>query len=719
MSLRIKAPGRLDVDTKLFGQFTVKDLTRLLTPAALAYFTNAPIPVLASALVLGAVWYRWTPLGHHLDQLAYHAPRWFINKRQLKAPSVAPHRDEYVRLDRDTIAAVIQVSPTNLDMKTDTEQGALHNIYQDLLDTVTYPIHIHSQQRSRNLRNYKENIWQRGSPGTDLGEHYSQYINSLSEEEQSTTKHYIILKSEKDTGHWLLDKLQYNNYSRKKNRRSELDNRCREVITTLNTADLQAERLTESSLKSKVHRFSEGNVIIGGDTGPQTSPTWNSRREDYNSSHQYRKTLYISEYPSSVELGWPLQLLRTDGLIDVTQVIEPRDTGKATRKLQRISEKLNAEIDSFLSHGYRGTNKLESLLEDTEWILDLFADRKAQPVDHAVYITAHSKSKTKCRQTLRQIKNRLDTQQIKYGNTFLRTDQAYKTQQPLYPDPLNETQLVPSTTAAAGFPFGTQQTGQRNGVIYGVDTSDEAPILADRFQWPSHSMARMGMVGSGKSYAAKIELLRADLVYDDLQIIAVDPKKEYHEIIQSLDGTCITLPHKQSLEQLDDQHLCFQVEERGQRDDVDELVDLVQDIYSYTSKNQRKTLVLIDEARILMNHETGRQVLNQFVLEGRDTNTAVTLISQNASHFTYCREGREILDNMPCKVFMRHDRVPDDVVEYFQLSDRERQELHELKTGTESEYSEALLKISGKLDTRIKIESTDIEHQIINQGENQ
>jgi hypothetical protein len=68
---------------------------------------------------------------------------------------------------------------------------------------------------------------------------------------------------------------------------------------------------------------------------------------------------------------------------------------------------------------------------------------------------------------------------------------------------------------------------------------------------------------------------------------------------------------------------------------------------------------------------------------------------------------------------MRHDRVPDDVVDYFQLSDRERQELHELKTGTESEYSEALLKISGKLDTRIKIESTDIEHRIINQGENQ
>jgi len=715
MSFRIKAPGKLEIETKLFGQFTVKDLIRLLIPAVLAYFANASVPVVASALVFGVAWYRWTPLGYHLDQLAYHAPRWFINKRELDKPS-ATRNGDYVKLDDGAIAAVIQVSPTNLDMKTETEQGALHSIYQDLLDTVTYTVYIHSQQRSRNLRNYKENIWQRGYTDTDIGSHYSQYISSLSEEEQSTTKHYIILKSEKDTGHWLLDKLQYNNYSRRKNRRSELDNRCREVITALNTADLQAERLTGSNLSSRVNRFTRGNIIDGGDAGPQTSPAWNSRRENYRSSHHYRKTLYISEYPSNIELGWPLGILRTDGLINVTQVIKPRDTGKATKQLQRISEKLNAEIDSFLSHGYRGTNKLESLLEDTEWILDLFADREAQPVDHAVYITAHSKSKTKCLQALRQVKNRLDTQQIKYRNTFLRTDQAYKTQQPLYPDPLNETQLVPSTTAAAGFPFGTQQTGQRNGVIYGVDTSDEAPILADRFSWSSHSMARMGMVGSGKSYAAKIELLRTDIVYDNIQIIAVDPKKEYQEVIQSLNGVCVTLPFSGDLDQLGDRHACFQVEERGQRDDVEALVDLVQDIYSYTSRNQRKTLVLIDEARILMNHETGRQVLNQFVLEARDTNTAVTLVTQNASHFTYCREGREILDNMPGKVFMRHDRVPEDVVDYFQLSNRERQELHELKTGTDSEYSEAILKISGKLDTRIRIESTDIEHRIINQG---
>jgi type IV secretory pathway VirB4 component len=228
----------------------------------------------------------------------------------------------------------------------------------------------------------------------------------------------------------------------------------------------------------------------------------------------------------------------------------------------------------------------------------------------------------------------------------------------------------------------------------------------------------MGMVGSGKSYAAKIELLRSAVIYDNLQIIAVDPKQEYSHVINSIGGNIQNLDHNNQYEFSDD-HICFQVRERGQEENVEKLVNLVRRIYSHTSQNQRKTLVLIDEARILMNDEEGRKVLNQFVLEGRDTNTAVTLVTQNASHFTHCREGREILDNVPGKVFMRHDRVPDSVVDYFHLSERERQELYELKTGTDSSHSEALLKITGRLDTRIRVESTDVEHAIINQGENQ
>jgi hypothetical protein len=103
------------------------------------------------------------------------------------------------------------------------------------------------------------------------------------------------------------------------------------------------------------------------------------------------------------------------------------------------------------------------------------------------------------------------------------------------------------------------------------------------------------------------------------------------------------------------------------------------------------------------------------VREARDTNTAITLVSQSASDFTQYPEGQTLLDQCPGKVFFRHQRVPDDMIEYFQLSEQEVIDLYDLKTGTESPYSEAILKISGRLDAKIRVKATPAEHQLIEQ----
>ena len=66
-------------------------------------------------------------------------------------------------------------------------------------------------------------------------------------------------------------------------------------------------------------------------------------------------------------------------------------------------------------------------------------------------------------------------------------------------------------------------------------------------------------------------------------------------------------------------------------------------------------------------------------------------------------------------MFFRHQRVSPDIVDYFQLSEQEVIDLYDLKTGTESSYSEAILKISGRLDAKIRVKATPAEHQLIEQ----
>ncbi|MXR52379.1 DUF87 domain-containing protein [Halovenus sp. WSH3] len=711
-----RMPGGLNVPTQFFGQFTWKELLRIgLFPALCILLLGSTAGLalmfwLTVSLLVGLAWYGYRPFDRFLDELAADAVSWYIRWRNLEEDGFEEVSEDYVVTETGEVAAAIEVEPANLEMRTETEQQALISIYRSLFERVSYPVQIYSRQKPLSLNDYRDNIRENRSPDDVLKNDYVEHIDEFSDANLSRTRHFIVVRVGRDSQRWiekqLRERLSILEEKEEDIERqvllNELDSRCRDVLSTLNTGDLAAQRLEKRELENLIQQERRRN--------PRPSPFYTGQPKDGRG--EYRKTVYVTEFPSSVEAGWLAQLQRTDGMVDVVQVIEPKSTAETSKKLQRISEKLNAEIDSLLHQGYRGTNKLEGLLEDTEWFLDLLANREDQPVDYGVYITVHSEDQETCDRTYQKVCNRLETVQIEYDRAVFRTVDAHYTDSMLYTDHLRETMLLPAKCAAAGFTFAVRDNVQENGVIYGVDTSDEAPALFDRFDWSSHSMARMGMVGSGKSYATKIEILRASLAYPNLRIIIVDPKNEYRSIARTLDGSTYTLGRDEDYSFSHDT-VCFQVEERGQEENTELLVDLVQQIYAEVSQDQRKTLVVVDEVRILMNDETGRRILNRFVLEGRDTNTAVTLISQNASHFTYCREGREILDNIPGKVFMRHDRVPDSVVEYFQLSQREKQELFELKTGTDSDHSEALFKVSGLIDTRLRIEATPQEHALI------
>jgi type IV secretory pathway VirB4 component len=295
------------------------------------------------------------------------------------------------------------------------------------------------------------------------------------------------------------------------------------------------------------------------------------------------------------------------------------------------------------------------------------------------------------------------------------TDKTLHSISPYHPDRLNQKLLMPTRSVATGLPFATQGTDKDSGVVYGIDSDDEMPVLLDRFSWDSYATARVGMTGSGKSFSTKLELIRSHLCYDDLRIVVVDPKQEYKHVLRTLDGEVEWIEDGKEYT-LDNQVTGFTVKERGKEENTENLVDVVRQLYRETSQDDEKTLVVVDEAHNLMNHEEGRQVLSQWIREARDTQTAITLISQNVGDFTNYREGKAVLSNTKAKIFHRHDQVEDHVVDHFNLSQREEAQLRKLKTGTETEHGEAIIKITGKLNSEIRVEASTEEKAVIEAG---
>ncbi|RKD95636.1 uncharacterized protein DUF87 [Halopiger aswanensis] len=417
-------------------------------------------------------------------------------------------------------------------------------------------------------------------------------------------------------------------------------------------------------------------------------------------------------------MDWLLRVLRVDGLVDVTQTVDPVSISAATRKLKRHLTKLKAEIATSRRAGRYGVNNLEKLVNDIEWFLDLLADQECTPVRYGTYITVHGATREEVQETFEQVISQLRVLGLEVRQPGYRNDHAYCTDSVFYPDRLDETFLMPSLSASSGFPFGTQPLEAENGVLYGFDVEDGTPILLDRFSWSSHSMTVTGILGSGKSYTAHLELMRSMLVYPDLRLIVLDPKKEYGSTVKALGGESRLIDQGNEYN-FDRDIISFEPRERGEFENVTAFVELLDQVYSKVSKDQRKTLVLVDEAHNILDDDRGRAVLRQLVLESRDCNIAVHMISQSASHFTKYQEGKEILKEVVGELFFREKEVSDSMIDYYRLSDEKIWRLKNLRIGEDAGIGEALLHVNDVIDTRIRIPSTDLEHRVIENSREQ
>ena len=584
----------------------------------------------------------------------------------------------------------VRVSPTNLELMTEAEARAVQQTYKQLLEQIDYPATVYSVQSELDLFPYAEYVKDRFSTHQELWEDYLRYCGQVQTGSIHGTDHYIVTQVDPSSRSALgfLDEEE-------DDLEAESERRTNQLVEALNTADISARPITREEIASLKDRFA-------GDCGHRYLDTGDG----------YRRFLIITEYPANLDLGWPLDLLRIEGQIDVIQQITPRDGGKTRSRLNKVKERLNAEINSRIAGGFVDTNKLESKLASTEQMLDSLAQRQQHPFDYLVILSVSGETREECDSVFQKLKSRLKMMGIETAEPVLRTDHAANTCSPIQRNQIDQAYLLLSNPVAAGFPFATRTIDQDSGIIYGEDRFDNTPILQNRFNWHAPHLARFGSTGSGKTYHTKIELLRTQLAHPNAQIIVIDPKNEYHQIIDKLRGNTYSVSDRP--EEIGSA-ACFQVPERGQTRYIESIIDLIEHLYQITSQNQDKTLVVADEAHNVSGVGRGRKILTRWVREARDTNTAITLVSQSASDFTQYEEGQTLLDQCPGKVFFRHQRVPDDMIDYFQFSEQEVIDLYDLKTGTESSYSEAILKISGRLDAKIRVEATPAEHQLIEQ----
>ena len=94
--------------------------------------------------------------------------------------------------------------------------------------------------------------------------------------------------------------------------------------------------------------------------------------------------------------------------------------------------------------------------------------------------------------------------------------------------------MMNSGPVSATFPFVSSDLTSDSGILYGINRHNNSLILFDRFSLENANTVVFGKSGGGKSYAAKLEILRSLML--GAEVIVIDPENEFQYLAETVGG---------------------------------------------------------------------------------------------------------------------------------------------------------------------------------------
>lgn len=249
---------------------------------------------------------------------------------------------------------------------------------------------------------------------------------------------------------------------------------------------------------------------------------------------RFARTLYISDYPRYLAVGWLSSIINFNDSLDISLFIEPIDSGEILKDLTKRLTRLMAEESTKREKGIISSPLLEASIKEIEDMRNALQEGKERMFHFGCYITIYA-------ETLETLKALEETMDALFTNMLVATrvasliqEKGFTSTLPINSDELNITKLMNTGPLSTSFPFISADLTDDKGILYGINVDNNSLIIFDRFSLENANTVVIGKSGGGKSYASKLEILRSLMFGAD--VIIVDPENEYEYLAQAADG---------------------------------------------------------------------------------------------------------------------------------------------------------------------------------------
>ncbi len=247
------------------------------------------------------------------------------------------------------------------------------------------------------------------------------------------------------------------------------------------------------------------------------------------------KTFFIFTYPRYVTSGWFSPIINLAEMMDISIFAHPMDTSLALKNLRKKVAQIEAEISEKQEKGLVRDPVLETAYEDVESLRDSLQQAREKLFRVAVYITIYGRNLEELNRLGGTIESMLESRLVYIKPALFRQLEGLNSVFPLGNDQLGTSTFLNSAPASSLFPFVSPDLSSENGILHGVNMHNNSLILFDQFSLENANQVVFAKSGSGKSYAAKLQILRSLMM--GINVIVIDPENEYKNLANAVGGS--------------------------------------------------------------------------------------------------------------------------------------------------------------------------------------
>ncbi|MFH1353863.1 MAG: DUF87 domain-containing protein [bacterium] len=254
---------------------------------------------------------------------------------------------------------------------------------------------------------------------------------------------------------------------------------------------------------------------------------------------KFATTLFVMTYPRYLETNWLSPIINFDIEFDMSMFIYPQESATVLKQMKRQVTQVAASISMRAEKGKVRDPQLETAYRDIEELRDRLVQGTERFFQYSLYLTIYGDTKEELDEVAAQVEVLLEGRLVYVKPALFQAKEGFLSTLPLGHDKLVRSTNMSSSSLSTTFPFVSSDLTSNNGILYGVNLHNNSLILFDRFSLENANMVIFAKSGAGKSYLAKLEILR-QLMFDT-EVIVIDPEQEYRYLSDSVGGAYLRI----------------------------------------------------------------------------------------------------------------------------------------------------------------------------------